>query len=68
MTNIAQGSLDQVKMGQSSIFVVLSFLFFSNAAARSLVLSNEDDLALERELMILNKPYVKSFKVILIST
>ncbi|KAF2919631.1 protein neprosin [Oryza sativa Japonica Group] len=49
-------------MGQSSIFVVLSFLFFSNAAARSLVLSNEDDLALERELMMLNKPYVKSFK------
>ncbi|BAT05400.1 Os08g0411100 [Oryza sativa Japonica Group] len=34
----------------------------SNAAARSLVLSNEDDLALERELMMLNKPYVKSFK------
>uniref|UniRef100_A0A0D3H062 Neprosin PEP catalytic domain-containing protein n=1 Tax=Oryza barthii TaxID=65489 RepID=A0A0D3H062_9ORYZ len=33
-----------------------------NAAARSLVLSNEDDLALERELMMLNKPYVKSFK------
>nr|BAC99644.1 carboxyl-terminal proteinase-like [Oryza sativa Japonica Group] len=30
--------------------------------ARSLVLSNEDDLALERELMMLNKPYVKSFK------
>ena len=44
------------------VMLFLSFLFFSCGRGRSSTIS-ESDFELERELKMLNKPYVKSFKV-----
>ncbi|WVZ93011.1 hypothetical protein U9M48_039034 [Paspalum notatum var. saurae] len=54
------GKLERIMM--RSLFFMLSCLFLCNTgAARSLPIE-EDDMALKRELKMLNKPYVKSFK------
>lgn len=56
---------EEVKMKRHPLIIVmlfLSFLFFSCGRGRSSMLS-ESDFELERELKMLNKPYVKSFKV-----
>lgn len=50
------------------MFTMLSYMFLcSHGAGTNSVLSEENDLALKMQLKILNKPYVKSFKVILAS-
>jgi hypothetical protein len=55
-------------MRHALVFLAMvSSLFLRGAGARSPTLSEEDDFAIERMLKVLNKPYVKYFKVILMS-
>ncbi|CAO2188099.1 unnamed protein product [Urochloa humidicola] len=49
-------------MSCSLIFMMLSCVLLPSARAGRSVLPEEDDVALERALQMLNKPYVKSFK------
>lgn len=56
--------LPTVRMRPSFIFMMLASLHLRSAGAERSVLSEEEDMVLERKLKVLNKTYVKSFKVI----
>ncbi|WOL08704.1 hypothetical protein Cni_G17457 [Canna indica] len=44
------------------LFLALCFLLWRRATAEAFVLTEEEEMELERELQSLNKPFVTSFK------